>query len=177
MRYGPRQWCNLRAGVPHGEQVVILDFNFLILPQYIIMAMHARPAPGDPYNPAAEARHPSPFVPIRLRVFAPVMWLNDWVVRVVSVGGGGKAKGHKRGMSELLSCWFSIQGFLDHSVDLSPSKFYFSTVSPTCSYSETRLARVLGGSPVLPSSHPSSLRPTIPTTVLTTNGGKSGLGS
>ena len=64
------------------------------------MAMHARPAPGDPYNPAAEARHPSPFVPIRLRVFAPVMWLNDWVVRVVSVGGGGKAKGHKRGMSE-----------------------------------------------------------------------------
>ncbi|KAL1668440.1 etoposide-induced protein 2.4-domain-containing protein [Schizophyllum commune] len=72
----------------------------LVFPMYIIMAMHARPAPADPYNPAAEARHPSPFVPIRLRVFAPVMWLNDWVVRVVSVGGGGKAKGHKRGMSE-----------------------------------------------------------------------------
>ncbi|KAL1680863.1 etoposide-induced protein 2.4-domain-containing protein [Schizophyllum commune] len=86
--------CNCGTGLANGAIFA------LVFPMYIIMAMHARPTPGDPYNPAAEARHPSPFVPIRLRVFAPVMWLNDWVVRVVSVGGGGKAKGHKRGMSE-----------------------------------------------------------------------------
>ncbi|KAI0928059.1 hypothetical protein AcW2_004192 [Taiwanofungus camphoratus] len=64
----------------------------LVFPAYIIMAMHARPVPLDPYNPAQpsadEIRHPSPLVPIRLPVFAPVMWLNDWVVRALSAGSG-----------------------------------------------------------------------------------------
>ncbi|KAH9923932.1 etoposide-induced protein 2.4-domain-containing protein [Epithele typhae] len=68
----------------------------LLFPSYIIMAMHARPAPRDPYNPAAAAddggvRYPSPLFPIRIPVFAPVLFLNDAVVRVLSVGTGGRA--------------------------------------------------------------------------------------
>ncbi|KAJ6546523.1 hypothetical protein DFH09DRAFT_1262938 [Mycena vulgaris] len=69
----------------------------LVFPLYIIMAMHARPVPDDPYSPLPAGsrfndndviRHPSPFVPIRLPIFAVVMWLNDWIVRAVSVGSG-----------------------------------------------------------------------------------------
>jgi etoposide-induced 2.4 mRNA len=62
------------------------------------MAMHARPVPTDPYNPmplvsqrAQEndtIRHPSPFVPIRLPIFAIVIWLNDAIVRILNVIGG-----------------------------------------------------------------------------------------
>jgi len=69
----------------------------MIFPLYTIMAMHARPVPDDPYSPLPPGshfndndviRHPSPFIPIRLPVFALVMWLNDWIVRAASVGGG-----------------------------------------------------------------------------------------
>jgi len=72
----------------------------LVFPLYIIMAMHARPVPDDPYSPLPPGsrfndndviRHPSPFIPIRLPIFALVMLLNDWIVRAVSVGGGGKS--------------------------------------------------------------------------------------
>ena len=63
--------------------------------QYIIMAMHARPIPHDPYNPAGTdnpIRHPSPFVPIRLPIFTPVIWLNEVIVRAISLVGsmGGR---------------------------------------------------------------------------------------
>lgn len=67
--------------------------NFLVA-QFIILAMFSRPMPVDPYNPLPPnqqedgIRHPSPFVPIRLPVFAIVMSLNDVIVRVLSVGGG-----------------------------------------------------------------------------------------
>lgn len=72
------------------------------------MAMHAHPIPLDPYSPLAPVtptgsteetiRHPSPFVPIRLPIFAIVIWLNDWIVRVISVGGGRQSgSGRKRG--------------------------------------------------------------------------------
>ncbi|KAJ7738519.1 etoposide-induced protein 2.4-domain-containing protein [Mycena maculata] len=69
----------------------------LIFPLYIIMAIHARPVPEDPYSTSPPGsrfndneviRHPSPYIPIRLPIFALVMWLNDWIVRVLSVGGG-----------------------------------------------------------------------------------------
>jgi etoposide-induced 2.4 mRNA len=55
--------------------------------------MYARPTPVDPYNPLPPnqqdgIRHPSPFVPIRLPIFAIVLWLNDLIVRILSVGGG-----------------------------------------------------------------------------------------
>lgn len=59
--------------------------------------MHARPVPIDPYNPIPQddsdtLRHPSPFVPIRIPVFGIVMWLNDLIVRILSVGGGPSRK-------------------------------------------------------------------------------------
>lgn len=68
--------------------------------QYIIMAMHAEPVPSNPYNPLAftsdysgregqqAIRYPSPFVPIRMPIFALVLWLNDRIVSLLSVGGG-----------------------------------------------------------------------------------------
>jgi etoposide-induced 2.4 mRNA len=66
--------------------------------QYIIMAIHARPLPLDPYNPSGTdnpLRHPSPFLPIRIPVFTPVIWLNELIVRLISlvgsVGGRGPA--------------------------------------------------------------------------------------
>jgi etoposide-induced 2.4 mRNA len=73
--------------------------------QFIIMAMHARPVPQDPYNPAPSmesthtVRYPSPLVPIRMPVFAVVIWLNDLIVRVLSVGGGAGVR-HRRTTSD-----------------------------------------------------------------------------
>lgn len=67
--------------------------------QYIIMAIYARPLPVDPYNPSTSVgsrsavddvvRYPSPLIPIRIPVFALVIWLNDWIVRILSVGTSG----------------------------------------------------------------------------------------
>lgn len=55
------------------------------------MAMHAHPVPVDPYNPTGDhhdrLRHPSPFLPIRIPVFTPVVWLNDLVIRAISIVG------------------------------------------------------------------------------------------
>ena len=81
------------------------------------MAMYARPVPLDPYNPArgtahddaggaGGARYPSPLLPIRVPVFAPVLFLNDWLVRLLSVGtaggsgAGGGGAGHRRALSD-----------------------------------------------------------------------------
>jgi etoposide-induced 2.4 mRNA len=60
--------------------------------------MYAQPMPVDPYSPLPpnqqedSIRHPSPYVPIRLPVFAIVMWLNDMIVKVISTGGGGPSR-------------------------------------------------------------------------------------
>ena len=69
------------------------------------MAMHARPAPIDPYNPMPPSkahpgeteviRHPSPFVPIRLPIFSIVIWSNDFIVRVLNAIGGRPSVRHK----------------------------------------------------------------------------------
>ena len=59
-------------------------------PQYIIMAIQARPLPQDPYNPSGSdnpLRHPSPFIPIRIPIFTPVVWLNELIVRLISFVG------------------------------------------------------------------------------------------
>ncbi|KIY51021.1 hypothetical protein FISHEDRAFT_17946, partial [Fistulina hepatica ATCC 64428] len=84
----------------------------LIFPLYIIMAMSAHPVPQDPYIPVAPAahghgdvshlngaddaadriRHPSPYVPIRMPVFAIVMTLNDLFVRLLNFGSGRRSK-------------------------------------------------------------------------------------
>lgn len=65
------------------------------LGKYIIMATRSRPLPADPYNPIPSEgtdviRHPSPFVPLQLPIFRPVILMNDLIVRVLSVGAGGK---------------------------------------------------------------------------------------
>lgn len=76
----------------------------LMFPAFIIMAMHAQPVPRDPYNPAPSTestntlRFPSPLVPIRMPVFTIVIWLNDLIVRVLSVGGSGAR--HQRTTSD-----------------------------------------------------------------------------
>ena len=55
------------------------------------MALHANPKPVDPYNPTGEhhdrLRHPSPYLPIRIPVFTPVVFLNDLVIRAISIIG------------------------------------------------------------------------------------------
>ncbi|KAF7304616.1 hypothetical protein MKEN_01175500 [Mycena kentingensis (nom. inval.)] len=80
----------------------------LLFPLYIIMAMHARPIPEDPYSPLPPGlrgsddvvRHPSPFIPIRVPIFRAVLWLNDIIVRAVSVGGGRRPSRHSRTFSD-----------------------------------------------------------------------------
>ncbi|KAG6821083.1 hypothetical protein H0H93_007242 [Arthromyces matolae] len=78
----------------------------LVYPAYIILATVAHPVPSDPYNPLSPTddspvtRHPSPFVPIRLPIFALVMWLNNTIVRILSVGSPRKHSGHTRSLSD-----------------------------------------------------------------------------
>ncbi|KAI9570427.1 etoposide-induced protein 2.4-domain-containing protein [Boletus coccyginus] len=73
----------------------------LLFPAYIIMAMHAQPVPQDPFNPQKNdaVRYPSPLIPIRLPVFAAAIWLNDLIVRILSVGGSVGKPRHKKGPS------------------------------------------------------------------------------
>ncbi|KAF6764777.1 etoposide-induced protein 2.4-domain-containing protein [Ephemerocybe angulata] len=94
----------------------------LIYPAYIILAMHAHPHPIDPYNPQSPSqspstypppaedtiRHPSPFIPIRVPVFALVIWLNDTIVRILSVGGVRPPTTQQAGQSSVSS--FSSSG-------------------------------------------------------------------
>ncbi|KAI0317863.1 etoposide-induced protein 2.4-domain-containing protein [Amylostereum chailletii] len=62
----------------------------ILFPSYIIMAMHARPVPHDPYNPLPPSDshqtvlHPSPYIPIRIPIFTPVIVINDAVLRVLN---------------------------------------------------------------------------------------------
>ncbi|KAI0831763.1 etoposide-induced protein 2.4-domain-containing protein [Trametes gibbosa] len=90
-----------------GSSLANVALFALVFPAYIIMAMYARPHPIDPYNPSISAgsrsgagpadddavvvRYPSPLIPIRIPVFAPVIWMNDWIVRILSVGSGAGA--------------------------------------------------------------------------------------
>jgi etoposide-induced 2.4 mRNA len=66
-----------------------------------MMATRARPLPIDPYNPIASdggvVRHPSPFVPLRLPIFAVVIWLNDSIVKLLSVGTSAGSYTNKAG--------------------------------------------------------------------------------
>ena len=59
------------------------------------MATRSRPLPADPYHPIPSEgseviRYPSPFVPLRLPIFRLVILMNDFIVRALSVGAGGK---------------------------------------------------------------------------------------
>lgn len=81
------------------------------------MAMHARPVPSNPYNPKSTSpntsegttHYPSPFVPIRLPVFAPVLWINDRVVSLLNVVGGGRVSGSRSLNSNLRSSATSME--------------------------------------------------------------------
>lgn len=80
--------------------------------------MYARPVPVDPYSPSLPdqqqdgIQHPSPFVPIRLPVFSLVMWLNDLIVKVISVGGSvpPKKRTGRNEMTESMEEGSSIDG-------------------------------------------------------------------
>jgi etoposide-induced 2.4 mRNA len=79
------------------------------------MAMRAHPLPLDPYNPSFSVtgrsgygdgddqevvRHPSPFVPIRIPVFALVIRINDAIVRMLNtLGGRPVGHPHRRSLS------------------------------------------------------------------------------
>lgn len=86
-----RQRCGFRVDLPccKSSCFVFLSHIDPSYTQYIIMAMRARATPIDPYNPTGEEvlRHPSPFIPIHIPVFSPVIWLNDMIVRVISLIG------------------------------------------------------------------------------------------
>ena len=58
------------------------------------MAHHARPLPLHPYTPLppdgpkGTLLLPSPFIPVRVPIFAPAIFLNDWIVRAIGAGAG-----------------------------------------------------------------------------------------
>lgn len=53
------------------------------------MAVHGRPSPADPYNPTGgdKLRYPSPYIPIRIPVFAPSTFLNDTIIKIIDIAG------------------------------------------------------------------------------------------
>ena len=72
------------------------------------MAMHAHPLPTYPYAPTppitntatGEERvvHPSPLIPVRIPMFAPVIAVNNTVLKVLSgLGNSGRVAGAQRG--------------------------------------------------------------------------------
>ncbi|GJJ12244.1 hypothetical protein Clacol_006485 [Clathrus columnatus] len=62
----------------------------LLLPSFIIKATHAVPVPKHPYSPLintsqpqstqTESIYPSPFIPIRLPIFTPVLTIDNFIV-------------------------------------------------------------------------------------------------
>lgn len=76
------------------------------------MAMHAQPMPYNPWVPEQQGPtqpgqqgaivFPSPVVPIRLPIFSIVIFLNDLVVKVLSVGSSSPIRlaDQRRGMSD-----------------------------------------------------------------------------
>ena len=105
----PCQCRALRASLPIRQSVLtvvtphIVSLTPLCYLKFIIMAMHARPVPYDPYNPVPPlpspgsqqqpVLHPSPYIPIRFPVFVPVIFINDCIVRILSLGTrGGRSR-------------------------------------------------------------------------------------
>ncbi|ESK96916.1 uncharacterized protein Moror_6494 [Moniliophthora roreri MCA 2997] len=117
--------CTFGSGLANGAIFA------LVFPLFVIMAMHARPLPNDPYSPLLSlphrsneqsdvVRHPSPFIPIRLPIFALVMYLNDWIVRVFSIGGA--RPGRSRALSDTTNTESMEEGSGIHneSIPLQP---------------------------------------------------------
>ncbi|KAK0459556.1 etoposide-induced protein 2.4-domain-containing protein, partial [Desarmillaria tabescens] len=138
IRYLEERWAYFLAfGLPSaglctfGSGLANAALFALIFPAFIIMAMHATPVPVDPYSPVSNTtksrstsdhtdtiRHPSPFVPIRLPVFAIVLFINDAIVRVLSVGG--QPTGRSRAFSDATEN--AEEGTMEMNTFSSPSQ-------------------------------------------------------
>lgn len=122
--------------------------------------MHAHPQPLDPYNPLPPSathtaeeehvRHPSPFIPIRIPVFAVVIWLNDSIVRILSVGGGttqhissnDRGKQRRRTLSDASESLEQGESYeLAESKGAGSSGPYQSTTTPGPRPGTTRVTR------------------------------------
>ncbi|KAI9456275.1 etoposide-induced protein 2.4-domain-containing protein [Lactarius psammicola] len=118
IRYLEERWMYFFAfGLPSallcmwGSTLANAALFALIFPSYIIMAVHAHPVPSDPYNPSPRAPsptsasssapiiHPSPYIPIRLRIFASVIFVNDCIVSVLSLCTGRRSGTRPRAFS------------------------------------------------------------------------------
>ncbi|KDQ12351.1 hypothetical protein BOTBODRAFT_161933 [Botryobasidium botryosum FD-172 SS1] len=99
----------------------------LLYPAYIMMAMSAHPHPIHPYSPIPPRAHPnpriqedvilhpSPFIPIRIPIFAPMIFLNEGLLKIVSIVTGGKGGGKVRRQSESLAMMERAQGTVGRS--------------------------------------------------------------
>lgn len=111
----------------------------LVFPLYTIIATHARPAPINPFNPASKTdsdtiRHPSPFIPIRLRVFAPVVFLNDLVAKFLDLlvppteSSHGSRRRHRtssntsENVEEGISTGFDVKGVIQPTQHARPTQ-------------------------------------------------------
>ncbi|KAF9050664.1 hypothetical protein BDZ89DRAFT_1098721 [Hymenopellis radicata] len=117
--------CNFGSGLANAAIFA------LVFPAFTIMAIHANPVPADPYNPATHQSedtilHPSPFVPIRLPIFTPVLLLNDMIVKVLSVSGGSVSR-HTRVPSDASE--YAEEGVVQPST--SPKKRFNPKVRKT----------------------------------------------
>ncbi|QRW00657.1 Etoposide-induced protein 2.4 (EI24) [Ceratobasidium sp. AG-Ba] len=105
MRHEEERWAYFLAfGLPStamcmsGSSLANAAVFALVYPAYIIMAMYANPKPDNPYQPlppseydtTSEPVFPSPFIPIRIPFFVPVIWLNDRVVHILDFSTGGR---------------------------------------------------------------------------------------
>ncbi|QRW27562.1 ER membrane protein SH3 [Rhizoctonia solani] len=106
VRYEEERWAYFLAfGLPStalcmsGSSLANAAVFALIYPAYIIMATSrsTKPQPDNPYQPIPPSEYdpnpapifPSPFVPIRIPFFAPVIWLNDQVAKLLDLSTGG----------------------------------------------------------------------------------------
>lgn len=100
----------LCLGSPSLQCVCFKSYTFRLhstntTPQYIMMAMYAHAVPAHPYNPVPPITKangdtsypiPSPFIPIRLPVFRIVIMLNEFVVKLIDIGVGGRRSERSR---------------------------------------------------------------------------------
>ncbi|KAH7340968.1 etoposide-induced protein 2.4-domain-containing protein [Rhizoctonia solani] len=107
VRHEEERWAYFLAfGLPptamcmSGSSLANAAVFALIYPAYIIMAMYANPKPDNPYQPIPPSEYdtnpapifPSPFVPIRIPFFVPVIWLNDQVAKLLDLSTGGRRR-------------------------------------------------------------------------------------
>ena len=88
------------------------------------MAMRANPVPKYPFNPLADStaetvQYPSPLIPIRIPIFASVIWLNDIIVSVLNMGIGRPKQGGRRGGQSESVVESAEEGSINESYELA----------------------------------------------------------